>query len=195
VTIAEGCDIDADAFRALLRRQACTVTVVTMAGDPPLGFTATSFTSVSLRPPLVSFCVCSSSISGQSIASRDHVLVHILSEKQQTLARTFAAKGVDRFARSDLWRPGPFKLPLLNGVSAWIACRIVDRINAGDHDIVVAQAVVGRQESDGQPLMYYNGDYSAVRTSAANTPVALLGPTSLLVGGLIARFCGLMSPC
>jgi flavin reductase (DIM6/NTAB) family NADH-FMN oxidoreductase RutF len=49
--------VDADRFRALLRHQASTVAVVTAPGTPPVGFTATSFTSVSLDPPLVSFCL------------------------------------------------------------------------------------------------------------------------------------------
>src|SRR5690349_16967412 len=88
--------VDPDLFRALLRRQASTVTVVTAPGSPPAGFTATSFTSVSLRPPLVSFCLAHTASSWPTITRADHVAVHLLGQTQQELARTFATSGVDR---------------------------------------------------------------------------------------------------
>lgn len=153
--------IDPYQFLGLLQRQAATVTVVTSPaadGLPPAGFTATSFTSVSLRPQLVSFCLDTDSTSWPSIRRAPHVAIHLLRAGQRDLARTFAAKGVDRFADTSLWRPGAYGLPLLKGVLATLICEVVDRVPAGDHAIVLGQPVSSRHE-DGDPLLYQMGGY------------------------------------
>ena len=100
--------VDPDALRAVLRRQAATVTVVTTgrrgaegAADlPPTGFTATSFTSVSLRPPLVSFCVDRGSSSWPVVRRAEHLAVHLLADDQAPVARLFATRGADRPERA-----------------------------------------------------------------------------------------------
>ncbi len=115
--------VDGDLFRTLLRHQASTVTVVTAPGTPPAGFTATSFTSVSLAPPLVSFCLGRTSSSWPAVAVADHVAVHLLSHRQQGLARTFATSGIDRFAAPTRWRTGPHGVPVLDGTLAFLVCQ------------------------------------------------------------------------
>jgi flavin reductase (DIM6/NTAB) family NADH-FMN oxidoreductase RutF len=154
--------IDPDAFRVLLRRQAATVAVVTAAGLPPVGFTATSFTSVSLRPPLVSFCLDRGSSSWPTVACAEHVAVHLLGEDQREVARTFATSGIDRFAAHTGWRAGPFGVPLLDGPVAWLLCRVTHRVLAGDHAIVLAEPLAS-DHVDGAPLLYHMGGYAAVR--------------------------------
>lgn len=156
--------IDPDAFRALLRRQAASVTVVTAAGDPPAGFTATSFTSVSLHPPLVSFCLARSSSTWPAVTRAEHVAVHMLGEDQQDIARTFATSGIDRFAAHPGWRPGPYGVPLLHEPVAWLLCRVSERVTAGDHTIVLAEPLTGGL-GEGAPLLYHNGRYAALRPS------------------------------
>jgi flavin reductase (DIM6/NTAB) family NADH-FMN oxidoreductase RutF len=156
--------IDPDTFRALLRRQAASVAVVTAAGDPPAGFTATSFTSVSLRPPLVSFCLARSSSTWATIAGAAHVAVHLLGEDQQEIARTFATSGIDRFAAHSGWRPGPFGVPLLTEPVTWLLCRVTERVPAGDHTIVLAEPLTGHF-GEGAPLLYHMGGYAGLRPS------------------------------
>jgi flavin reductase (DIM6/NTAB) family NADH-FMN oxidoreductase RutF len=155
---SETAPVAADDLRRLLRRQAATVTVVTaVAGDRPYGFTATSFTSVSLRPPLVSFCVDHRSSSWSVLRAAEHVAVHVLDAGQADLARTFATRGIDRFAVV-AWRPGPCGVPLLQRSLAWLVGRVAARIAAGDHAIVLVEPVhVGSVE--GSPLLYHNGQY------------------------------------
>lgn len=149
----------ADQVRRLLRRQAATVTVVTAAGDTrPVGFTATSFTSVSMRPPLVSFCLYRGSSSWPTVRTADHVAVHLLDAGQADLARTFATSGIDRFAAAE-WRPGPHGVPLLEGTLAWLLCRVVQRVAAGGHAIVLAEPVAG-EHAEGAPLLYHDGQYT-----------------------------------
>lgn len=152
---------EADRLRSLLRRQAATVTIVTTGGDRPAGFTATSFTSVSLRPPLVSFCLDRGSSSWPAIRAAGHVAVHLLGTGQERLARTFATSGIDRFAAPTTWRRGPHGVPVLDGALAWLACRVVDRIEAGDHAIVLAEPVAA-EHSDGTPLLYHDGRYAGL---------------------------------
>jgi flavin reductase (DIM6/NTAB) family NADH-FMN oxidoreductase RutF len=149
----------AAAMRRLLRRQAATVTVVTAAGEGrPVGFTATSFTSVSLRPPVVSFCLHRGSSSWPSVRVAEHVGVHLLASGQADLARTFATSGIDRFAGVG-WRSGPHGVPLLDDTLAWLLCRVVQRVPAGGHTIVLAEPVAG-EHVDGAPLLYHDGRYT-----------------------------------
>ncbi|MEE6262354.1 flavin reductase family protein [Plantactinospora sonchi] len=163
MTISESIQLDSARFRTLLRRQAATVTVVTAAGEPPAGFTATSFTSVSLHPPLVSFCLDRTSSSWPTVATTGHVGVHLLGEGQREVARTFATSGIDRFAAYRRWRPGPYDVPLLDGTLAWLVCRVVDRVLAGDHTIVLAEPLVGAHDDDGvAPLLYHMGRYASL---------------------------------
>ena len=153
--------LDADGFRGLLRRQASTVTVVTAPGLPPAGFTATSFTSVSLHPPIVSFCLSRDSSSWPTVARAEHVAVHLLAADQQHLARQFATSGIDRFAHPIAWQPGPHGVPLLDGTLAWLLCRVIDRVPAGDHTVVLAEPLYGRHR-DGAPLLYHDGRYACL---------------------------------
>ncbi|BCB90744.1 flavin-dependent reductase [Phytohabitans suffuscus] len=158
--------LDADAFRALLRRQAATVTVVTAPGSPPVGFTATSFTSVSLRPPLVSFCLDRGSSSWPTLERAAHVGVHLLGEDQHEVARTFATSGIDRFAAHTGWRYGPHGVPLLDSPAAWLLCRVTGRVAAGDHAIVLAEPLHGQYAQGAAPLIYHMGRYASVAQPA-----------------------------
>ena len=154
--------VQPELFRALLRRHAAAVVVVTAPGDPPAGFTATSFTSISLEPPLVGFCLARNASAWPAVAAADVVGVHVLAGHQETVARTFATSGIDRFARHGAWRPGPQGVPLLDGVLARLVCRITQRVPAGDHTIVLAAPLSGEHAADDRatPLLYHAGGYA-----------------------------------
>jgi flavin reductase (DIM6/NTAB) family NADH-FMN oxidoreductase RutF len=158
-----------DLFRALLRRHAAAVVVVTAPGRPPAGFTATSFTSVSMDPPLVSFCLAGSASAWPAVARADVVAVHVLAHGQESVARTFATSGIDRFAAHGAWRPGPGGVPLLDGVLARMVCRVTQRVPAGDHTIVLASPQTGHHHLDesATPLVYHAGRYAHLRPAAA----------------------------
>jgi len=160
--------VDADLFRALLRRHAAAVVVITAPGEPPAGFTATSFTSVSLDPPLVSFCLAHTASAWPAISAAGTVAVHVLTQEQEHVARTFATRGIDRFAVHGAWRPGPGGVPLLDGVLARIVCRVVRRVEAGDHSIVLAAPEAGSHHEDlsAAPLVYHDGHYAHLRPAA-----------------------------
>lgn len=151
-------------LRSVFRRHAAGVAVITARGDAgPVGFTATSLTSVSAEPPLLSFGVGTGGSSWPAIAATDHVGVHILGEHQEELAATFARSGADRFGAPTVWREGPEGVPVLDGVLAWMVCRVVTRVPAGDHRIVLAEVVLGDPTGVGRPLLYHQGRFGALR--------------------------------
>jgi flavin reductase (DIM6/NTAB) family NADH-FMN oxidoreductase RutF len=160
--------VDSHLFRALLRRHAAAVVVITAPGRPPAGFTATSFTSVSLDPPMVSFCLAHAASAWPAVATADIVAVHVLTQEQEHVARTFSTRGIDRFATHGAWSEGPDGVPLLDGVLAQIVCRVVQRVEAGDHSIVLATPETGRHHEDLSvaPLVYHDGHYTHLRPAA-----------------------------
>jgi len=153
-----------DLLRSVFRRHAAGVAVITaQRGGRPVGFTATSLTSVSAEPPLVSFGIGVGASSWPVIAEADHVGVHILGEHQESLAGTFARSGADRFGAPTGWREGPEGVPVLDDVLAWLVCRVVARVPAGDHRIVLAEVVVGDPSGAGRPLVYHQGRFNGLR--------------------------------
>lgn len=153
--------ISGEMFRAVFRQHAAGVCIITAQGARPVGFTATSLASVAMDPPLLSFGVDTASSSWPTLAEVDHVGVNILKEDQVELARTFARSGVDRFAGTR-WRAGAHGVPVLDGVLAWLVCRVVAQIPAGDHRIVVAEAISADPTSPGNPLLYQQGRFTAL---------------------------------
>ncbi|WP_372347109.1 flavin reductase family protein [Streptomyces sp. KL116D] len=152
-----------DLLRSVFRQHAAGVAVITAAGAAPVGFTATSLTSVSAEPPVISFGIGLGASSWPTVAEADHVGVHILGEHQAELAGTFARSGADRFGASTDWFEGPQGVPVLDGVLAWLVCRVIARVPAGDHRIVLAEAVCGDPAGAGRPLLYHQGRFNALR--------------------------------
>ncbi|MFD3505268.1 flavin reductase family protein [Streptomyces sp. NPDC058676] len=153
-----------DLLRSVFRRHAAGVAVITARGDAgPVGFTATSLSSVSADPPLLSFGIGTGASSWPAVAETDHVGVHILGEHQQDLAATFARSGADRFGAATAWREGPEGVPVLDDVQAWLLCRIVARVPAGDHRLVLAEVVLGDSTGPGRPLLYHQGRFHGLR--------------------------------
>lgn len=162
--------MDVELFRAVLRRQAASVVVITTDGTPPAGFTATSFTSVSADPPMVSFNLDRGSSSWPAVEAASYVAVHLLGRHQEHLARRFATSGIDRFAETP-WHRGPHGVALLDGVRAWLVARVAHRIPAGDHAIVLAEPLFGEHGAEHgdephPPLVYHMGSYHSLHPPA-----------------------------
>lgn len=153
-----------DLLRSVFRRHAAGVAVITARGESgPVGFTATSLSSVSAEPPLLSFGIGTGASSWPAVSATDHIAVHLLGEHQHELAATFARSGADRFGSPTVWREGPAGVPLLDGVQAWLVCRIVGRVPAGDHRIVLAEVLAGDPTGPGRPLLYHQGRFGGLR--------------------------------
>ncbi|MGW2963211.1 flavin reductase family protein [Streptomyces sp. NPDC001220] len=154
VTAPDGADL----LRDTLRRHAAGVTVITFPG--PVGFTATSFTSVSLRPALVSFCIGLEASSTPAARLADRFAVHVLGTANAGLARQFARSGVDRFA-GVRWRAQPDGLPVLDDVTGWLSARITLRQTIGDHLLVVGEVDSGAVVEEATALVHHNGSFAS----------------------------------
>ncbi|MFD7837646.1 flavin reductase family protein [Streptomyces sp. NPDC059761] len=153
-----------DLLRSVFRRHAAGVAVITAEdGGRPVGFTATSLNSVSADPPLLSFTIATGASSWPAIRDSEHLGVHILGEHQQDLAGLFARSGADRFGPGTGWAPGPYGVPVLDDVLAWLVCRVVARVPAGAHRVIIAEAVTGDPAGEGRPLLYHQGRFNALR--------------------------------
>ncbi|AFL49839.1 flavin reductase (DIM6/NTAB) family NADH-FMN oxidoreductase RutF [Sinorhizobium fredii] len=116
------------------------VTVVTAndASGNPIGFTANSFASVSIDPPLLLVCIAKTSRNFATMTSANGFAVNVLSEKQIAVSNTFAKPVEDRFAAVE-WKRGPHGAPILAGVSAWFDCSLNEIVDAGDHAILIGR--------------------------------------------------------
>ncbi|PZG08437.1 flavin reductase family protein [Nonomuraea aridisoli] len=152
--------VGGERFRRTLAAHASGVVIITAQnGGVPVGLTATSFSSVSLEPPLVSFYVDRSSTTWPRLGAAGHFAVNILASDQAELAARFARKGADRFAAPTRWRPGPLGAPLLDDVSAHLICLPYDRVTVGDHILVVGLVAEAAVHGSGRPLLYHQGRF------------------------------------
>ncbi|WP_127940409.1 flavin reductase family protein [Nonomuraea polychroma] len=153
--------LDSRRFRQVLGRFATGVVAIT-ALDPqdgrPCGLAANSFTSVSLDPPLVAFCVAHTSTSWPRVRGAKVVTVNVLAEDQQSVCAQMATKGGDKFAGLE-WTGSPGGNPVLEGALAWMDCAVEAEHPAGDHVIVVARVLQLDTHADGGPLVFFRGGY------------------------------------
>jgi len=150
---------DQDAFRRTLGQFATGVTIITAVSDgEPAGVAANSFTSVSLDPPLVLFCVARTSTTWPRIEKARKFAVNILGEHQEELSRLFATKGADRFGQTD-WHLGVGGSPVLHNTIAYLDCEFWAEYDGGDHVIVVGRVLDLGVHRDGVPLVFFQGGY------------------------------------
>ncbi len=155
---------DEAAFRSVFRDHAARVAVVTAVSAPgarPVGFTATSLVSVSVRPPMVSFTLARESGAWAVLGSSDRVAVHLLADDQADVARIFATSGLDKFA-TVAWSSGPSGEALVDGCGAYLLGRITDRVPAGDNVMVLAEVADAWVARAGAPLLYHDGRYTSL---------------------------------
>lgn len=177
---------DQRALRDALGAFATGVTVVTTLDTKgsAWGFTANSFTSVSLDPPLVLMCLAKNSGSLDTFLAASHYAVNILADEQRELSMRFAGSGADKF--DDVaWAGRHTGSPVFDGVAAWIDCRVTQTVDAGDHVIFIGQ-VVDFATTGAAPLGYCRGAY--VPLALDHRLFQATGATThLWVGAIIER--------
>ncbi len=155
--------IDSAEFRKALGQFATGVTVVTTAHEGVFaGMTASSFTSVSLDPPLVLFCADKRARSGMNVGAAGFFAVNLLAESQRDLSDLFAGKGTDQDRTDKLVQIGQRAetgAPIIAGALAWLDCRVDQAIDAGDHIIYVGLVVASGVRDADAPLVYWRGNY------------------------------------
>ncbi|MEE9329401.1 MAG: flavin reductase family protein [Parvularculaceae bacterium] len=157
----------ADAFRALKRafsRYGTGVTIVSCqppkkgkVEGKPIAITVNSFTSVSLEPPLVLWCIEKRSGVFDAYMDADNYAVTVLRQDQQEVSARFARQDNHDFEKGEFetWITGA---PILKQRMAAFDCKVIDRIEAGDHVILLGH-VLKYDHRDGEPLLYVGGSY------------------------------------
>ena len=147
-------------FREVLGHFATGVTIITATDEgEPVGLAANSFTSLSLDPPLVLFCVGNSSSTWPRIEHAGTFAVNILGEGHEELSQLFATRGADRFSQTS-WHAGVSGAPVLDEAIAYLDCRLEAQYPGGDHTIVVGRVLDLDLREGARPLLFYRGRYS-----------------------------------
>lgn len=166
-------------FRRVCGKFPTGVTVTTLLGEggQPHGVTVSSFTSLSLTPPLVLVCIhhCAAILSYCGVGK--YFGVNILSDSQKQLAVQFSGKWSDRF-QGVAWQLGVTGVPLLEDVPGALECITTDMIRAGDHWMIIGQAM-HVSISEQSPLAYFESSYGKVARSQSETLTQLSRPAQI----------------
>lgn len=155
---------DIGSYRQVLGSFMTGVTVITTEDGEgrPRGITANSFTSVSLDPPLVLFCVDYRAASYETFQNSEGFVIHVLSSEQQDLAKTFASKSESKFEGLKTEK-GFGGAPILQDVHGWLECKLSETVIAGDHAIIIGE-VLRYSSEPARPLGFYQGRFFGFNT-------------------------------
>jgi flavin reductase len=147
------------------------VTVVTTRGEDHLyGMTASSFTSVSLDPPLVLVCVITESVGAEMIRKNGIFAINILGDNQEPISRYFASrdrpKGRDAF-REIAHGAEVTGAPIIDGAAGFLDCRLHAAHEAGDHLIFIGEVLALGSDPDVRPLLFHQSRYRFVTDESA----------------------------
>lgn len=154
-----------DGFKAALSGWASGVCVVTTNANGMLyGLTVSSFTSLSLEPPLVLVCLNNQNRMPELIGEANGFAVSILGRHQESASRYFARSG--RLPTPDFTEiEGEWTAsgqPVVRGSIGWLACELHKTILEGDHTIVMGRVVETFADPEGEPLVYFRRGYRSI---------------------------------
>ncbi len=151
--------VSGDEFRRACGRFATGISIAGAvdAQGTAHGLTVSSFTSVSLEPPLILICLGHEVTMIEVFRQARYFGLSFLREDAVAVSRRFATKGLDRFDAVE-WVRGETGVPLLANALATLECASYQRIVSGDHDILVGE-VVRTEVAEGEPLIYYASRY------------------------------------
>lgn len=160
-----------------MRKHAKGVAVITAGTEGPIGFCATSLTSVSLDPPLVSFTVGLLATSWPTVEAARYVMIHLLADDQEDVARTFAQTGTatsatGKFGTGTGWHRGVLGLPVLDDVLAWLAVALISHFPIGDHALVIGRVIEAQRVREGWPLIHHDGKFTRLAEACAAAEVS-----------------------
>jgi len=134
-----------------------TITTALRPDGSPVGLTVSSFTSLSLDPPLILVSIHRDCRALADLRTDGFFGVNILAAHQQSLSLRFASEIKERFACID-WYRGKTGVPLLYDVLAFFECALESSATAGDHEILIGR-VLHVSSWDGRPLLRFSGSY------------------------------------
>jgi flavin reductase (DIM6/NTAB) family NADH-FMN oxidoreductase RutF len=134
------------------------IAIAALIDDRPVGIAASSFTPVSLEPPLASVCVAHTSTTWPILGKATHFGVSVLSAEQKSACSQLSSREGDRFAGL-CWRATTAGAVLLEEASAWLDCTIDQQVHAGDHDIIVLRVHDLDANHDIAPLVFHASQF------------------------------------
>ena len=132
--------------------------ICSLVGGEPVGMAASSFTSVSVEPPLVSVCIQNSSTTWPVLRGQERLGLSLLSEDQAAACRKLASKNGDRFANVD-WDASPDAGLFIRGGSAWMEVSLHGEIPAGDHVIALLEVHGLDTDPETPPLIFHGSRF------------------------------------
>ncbi|ODU05691.1 MAG: hypothetical protein ABS81_06750 [Pseudonocardia sp. SCN 72-86] len=145
--------------------------VVAVCGRGPAGLAASSFTSVSMDPPLVSFCIQGTSRTWPTLAGLPRLGVSVLGAAHVSACLQLSARDADRFAGLAVTTTADGAV-FVDGTPAQLDCTIEGLLPAGDHDVVLLRVLRARVAPGGEPLAFHAGAFRVLgsRTSCGDGP-------------------------
>jgi len=150
-----------EALKAAFRRHASGVCVITLndsAGNP-VGFTATSVTSLGSEPALATFNVARGASSWPALAEAEYVAIQMLNESSLPLAIRMSQDHTQRFVPNDWYREAKTNVPVFEKVNAALICRIIARHEIEKNAVVVVEILEGLFPEELSSLLYHQRGY------------------------------------
>lgn len=133
-----------------------------------VGLTVNSFASVSLEPPLLSWCLANDSQLFADVRQASRFSVNVLAADQLALSNRMAGAG-SHILQDNEFDAGEHGTPLVQGALAHFDCHIHDRVELGDHIMLIGGIDAARHCAQGRaPLMYFRGNYAGIDIGSHN---------------------------
>lgn len=153
---------DQDSMRLVMRQWASGVSVVsTKYQDINHGMTVSSFSSVSLDPPLVAISLMKNSRTHDFVISAGSFGITILSSDQEKISKIFAGQipeSENRFNGLETWTLTTGSPFLIDGL-AFLDCKLAEVFDFGTNSLLIGEVVAAKVGSGGRPLLYFDQQY------------------------------------
>jgi len=149
-----------EALKSTFRRHASGVAIITTkdTDGSPIGFTATSVTSLGATPPLVSFNVARGSSSWHALSTTSHVAIHTLGSENLSLAKRMADDHTKRFIEND-WEFGVQGLPIFAGATSVLIVKVLQIVNVENNAVMIGAVETGLLGAEQMALLYHQRAY------------------------------------
>ena len=147
--------------------------MATVAKEGPVGLTVSSFTSVSLDPPLVLISIAKSSGLYTLFMGSKAYAVNFLADDQKSVSDRFAGRtqGNHMFDGIKFTR-GSTGSPIIAGSRAVLECKAWQVYEGGDHSILVGEVVAAKTLNSKKPLVYYSQQYTTTESAEYPAPAS-----------------------
>lgn len=135
-----------------------------IADGTPVGMAASSFTSVSISPPLVSVCFQPSSTTWPRLRELDRVGISVLAEDHNDVCMSLSRQSENRFARV-AWDAAESGAVFVSDAPAWLECSLYDEMPAGDHSVALFEIHALRADPEAAPLIFHGSRFRRLATA------------------------------